>query len=394
VEERYNDNIFFDDEDSETQDDYITTLIPGLLLRRHAERLLTELYGQGRFVYYREESDLNETDQLYRASLEHQATEHFTWGGSGRFTLDNQIDRDIEETGLVFNTVERRRQDYRLFGDLLVAERTSLNFSGGYAQERFDEPAFWENWGGDAAVGLSYRPRIWPNSVLQALATYRHYRFDRDQRFDTPYFDATLITRVKEVNTTDNAALTLGLGSDLTERLNLSINGGARYTVRETQSEVRRRIILEDEEQEGQASDESSDESRWGFVGSVNLAYRGERNEISLGVSHDLQPASGSGDTVQRTSLNTAWWYQMTSEWRFSASASYYLNRSDVTDPDDRDTDTTTITVAPLVRYAFNRDIYLEGQYRFTQVDDNEDDETSRRHLAALTLSIKHDLLD
>ena len=303
----------------------------------------------------------------------------------------------LEQNGRGVNVVLIEGLD-RLSRDLMVQEAiigvVTPNLSGGYAQERFDEPAFWENWGGDASLGLSYRPRIWPNTVLQALANYRHYRFDRDQRFDAPYFSATQITRVKEVNTTDNVALTLGLGSDLTERLNLSLNGGARYTVRETESEVRRRIILGDEEQEGQSSDESSDEARWGFVGSVNLVYRGERNEISLGDSHDLQPASGSGDTVQRTSLNTAWWYQMTSEWRFSASASYYLNRSDVIDPDDRDTDTTTITVAPLVRYAFNRDIYLQGQYRFTQVDDHEDDETSRRHLAALTLSIKHDLLD
>jgi uncharacterized protein (PEP-CTERM system associated) len=64
AEERYNDNIFFDDEDGDPQDDYITTLTPGLLLRRHAERLSTELYGQGRFVYYQKETDLNETDQL------------------------------------------------------------------------------------------------------------------------------------------------------------------------------------------------------------------------------------------------------------------------------------------------------------------------------------------
>jgi hypothetical protein len=395
VEERYNDNIFFDDDAGDPQDDYITTLTPALRLRRHAERLVTELYGQGRFVFYRDEKDLNDnTGQRYGASLNHQATERFSWGASGRYTVDNQVDRDIDVSGLVFSTVERRRQDYRLFGDLWTAERTSLNLSGGYAQELFDEPEFWENWGADAGLGLSHRPRIWPNTVLQAQASYRHYRFHRDQTHYTPLGSGTQITRVEEGNVTDNAALTLGLGCDLTERLNLGLNAGARHTYRKSESEVRNRILFGQAVLEGGSSDNSSGEALWGFVGGANLAYRGERNEFTLGISHDLQPASGSGDTVQRTSLNTSWWYQMTSEWRFSTSASLYLNRSDVKDSGDRDTETVTITVAPLMRYAFSRDVYLQGQYRFTQVDDHVDNKTSRRHLAAVALFGQHDLLD
>jgi hypothetical protein len=393
VEERYNDNIFFEKEDDDPQDDYITTLTPGLLLRRHAERLSTEVYGQGHFVYYRDEEDYNETEQLYRASLNHQATEHLSWGGSGSYTIDNQIDRDVEMTGLTLGTVERRQQSYRGFGNLIVAERTSVNLSGGYSREDFDDAEFWENWGADASLGVSHRPRSWPRTVLQAQANYRHYRFDRDQRFTADYFGGIRETRVAEASTTDNCALSLGLGHDLTERLNIGINGGARYTFRKSESEVRYRYIFGDEILDDEPVEDSSDDDVWGFVGSADLTHRGERSEVSVGLSHDLQPASGSGETVERTSLNGSWGYQVTTAWRLGASVSYYWNHSDDADSGD-DTDTATLTVAPLVRYACNRDIYLQAVYRYTRVEDREDEESSQRHLAALTLYLKYDLLD
>lgn len=391
LEGNYNSNVFFDTEEGDPQEDYVTTVAPGLKWRRRSEQLLSELFAQGRFVSYQDQEDLDKTDQFYHGKLDYTATEHLSIGATGSYTVDNQIDRDMETTGLVLGTAERRRQEYRGFSNLLVAERTHLNLSGGYSQDRFDDEAFWNNWGADAALGLNHQPKLWPNTVLQGQLSYRHYAFDRDQNDS----NGNLTTRVEEENTTDNIALTLGAETRKTERLTLVFSGGARYTLQKRENGIRRWMQVGEEEflELGTETFDSSDEA-WGFVGDASLAYRGERNEVSLGVSHDIKPLSGSGDTAQRTTLTGSWWFQMTTELRFNAGGSYYWNRSDDNDSADQDVDTTTVTLSPRVRYAFTRNIYLEGRYRFTRVNDRKDDDISERHLASVSLFVQHDLLD
>jgi hypothetical protein len=391
LEGDYNSNVFFDEDDGDPQEDYLATVAPGITWRRHSEQLLSELFARGRFVYYQDQEDLDKTDQLYRGRLDFTPTEHLNLGANAGYTVDNQIDRDIETTGQVLGTAERRRQEYRGVGDLLLAERTRLSLSGGYSQERFDDNEFWDSWGADAALGLNHQPKPWPNTILQGQLAYQHYAFERDQSSR----NGNLTTRVAEENTTDNIALTLGAETRKTERLTLVFSGGARYTLLKSESQLRRQLQVGEGEyiDLGEEDTDGSDES-WGFVGNASLAYRGERNEVSLGVSQDIKPLSGSGDTAQRTSITGSWWYQMTTEWRFNADASYYWNRSDDNSSSDQDVDTLTFTVSPRVRYAFARYLYLEGRYRYTQVDDREDDDISRRHLASVTLFVKHDLLD
>jgi hypothetical protein len=391
LEGDYNSNVFFDDDDGDPQEDYVSTIAPGLQWRRHSEQLLSELFAQGRFVYYQDQEDLDKTDQLYRGKVEYTVTEHLNLGTSGSYTVDNQIDRDIETTGLVVGTAERRRQEYRGFGDLLVTERTRLTFSGGYTQDRFEEDEFWDSWGADAALGLNHQPKRWPNTTLQGQVAYRHYAFDREQSLS----NGNITTRVEEGNVTDNIALTVGAENRQTERLTLLFSGGARYTILENDSHLRRRLQVGEEEYLDLGSEDSDNSDQaWGFVGNASLAYRGERNEVSLGVSYDIKPLSGSGDTAKRTDLTGNWWYQMTTEWRFNTTASYYWNRSDDSSSAEQDVDTTTFTLSPSVRYAFTRDLYLEGRYRYTRVEDHEDDQTSQRHLASVILLLKHDLLD
>lgn len=391
LEGNYNSNVFFDDNDGDPQEDYVTTAAPGLKWRRRSEQSLSEFFAQGRFVSYQDQEDLDKTDQLYRGKLDYTATEHLRVGVGGSYTVDNQIDRDMETTGLVLGTAERRRQEYHCFGDLLVAERTRLNISGGYSQDRFDDEAFWNNWGADAALGLNHQPRLWPNTALQGQLAYRHYAFDRDQNDS----DGDLKTRVEEDNITDNIGLTLGADTRLTERLTLVFSGGARYTLLKREHGIRRWMQVGEDEYLDLGTDTSdSREEAWGFVGDASLAYRGERNEVSLGVAHDIKPLSGSGDTAERTTLTGSWWFQMTTELRFNAGGSYYWNRSDDNDSADEDVDTTTVTLSPRVRYAFTRNIYLEGRYRYTRVNDRKDDDISKRHLASVSLFLQHDLLD
>lgn len=391
VEGNYNSNIFFDDDDDDPQEDYIGTVAPGLQWRRRSEQLLSELFVQGRFVYYQDKDDLDKTDQLYRGKLDYTATERLKVGASGSYDVDHQIDRDIETTGQLLSTAERYRQTYRGYVDLLVVERTRMDLSGGYTQDRFDEDDLWNSWGADAALGLNHKPRSWPNTILQGQLAYRHYAFDRGQS----YLSANLSTRVDEDNTTDNIAMTLGAENRWTERLTMVFGGGARYTRVKSERSLSQRLQVSEEEylDLGEENSSSSEES-WGYVGNASLAYRGERNEVSLGVSHDIKPLSGSGDTAQRTSLTGSWWYQMTTEWRFNVDASYYWNRSDDSSSAEEDVDTTTITLSPRVRYAYTRDFYMEARYRYTRVNDRKDEEIGRRHLASVRLFVKHDLLD
>lgn len=391
---QYNSNLFFEKDDDDPQEDYVATVSPGVLWRRQTEQSTTELFAQGSFVRYREEEDLDKTDQLYRGNINGQATEHLSLGLSGQYHVDHQIDRDIESTGLVLGTAERQRQEYRGTSELMMGERTHLSLSGGYTQDHFEETEFWNHWGADASLALSHRPKNWPNTILQSSLTGRRYVADRHQSFNAPIADGILTTTVDETNTTDTLSLALGSETRLSERLTLGFSGGARHTLTENDSRVNRQIHDGGGAADLGTADEVDNETSWGFVGSASLAYRGERNEVSLSVSHDLKPLSGSGETAERTSLTGSWWYQMTTEWRFNAAASAHLNRSDDQREADQDMDTLTFNFAPRVRYAFNRDLYLEGVYRYTELEDREAKTSSRRHLAGLTLSMQHDLFD
>ena len=108
--EEYNDNVFFDRNNE--IDDFITTVTPGIELRRRYERTSASLKGMFDIVEYSDNSDLDNIDQRYDANLSQKLTERLSLSGKASYKRDSRADRDIEETGLTYGTDVRKRQQY------------------------------------------------------------------------------------------------------------------------------------------------------------------------------------------------------------------------------------------------------------------------------------------
>jgi hypothetical protein len=107
----------------------------------------------------------------------------------------------------------------------------------------------------------------------------------------------------------------------------------------------------------------------WGWVGQLALSYNGELTDGSLSFNSDVQPASGqtTGTTV-RTGLVADMRRRFTYELSGNMSVGYYHNKSNPGATAGQAIDQDTILVTPGIRYAFNKDMYMEASYQFTKV--------------------------
>ena len=119
----FNDNIFYTADDEE--DDFITTISAGLELIERTERLDLDLSATVSPFFYDEYNDLDDVDQNYRGRIGYKITPRVRLSADAGYALDSRRDRDIETTGLVISTVERKRWTGGLSGDFTLSEKSA-----------------------------------------------------------------------------------------------------------------------------------------------------------------------------------------------------------------------------------------------------------------------------
>ena len=77
VRGEYNDNIFFAENSNDAVDDYILTIIPGVVLTDRTERFNSRFIGQVAPFYYKYNPEFDAVDQDYRGRIEYQFTPRF-----------------------------------------------------------------------------------------------------------------------------------------------------------------------------------------------------------------------------------------------------------------------------------------------------------------------------
>ena len=373
----YNDNIFFSNDD--VQADNITTVAPKLDLLRHSERYTIRADGKLEFYRYEDNDELDDVDQWYNGSLTATPTERWQLGADAHVSDDNRPDRDVEETGLVLNNVQRKRINAGASTQYTVTEMMGAGMSLTFNRENFDDPETSDRKDYTAVLFLTRSLDAWLKRTTGRLnMSYSHYNFEREYERNS--------IQIADDYEVDYYGLTLGTESTLTERLNLTVNLGGRYTYSQQNLEVSYPYFP------AQITDE--DDENYGFVGNINFGYQGERYKCNLLLSHDLQPVSGENNTVNRTTARANGSYRFLERLSGNLYGQWYRNQNDPDDPTQSGIDTQTWNLGGGLRWTVNDYFDLAVSYVYTYLNDYEEHHSYHRNKALITLEAHHDWLE
>jgi len=364
VIEEYNDNLFFDKEDA--VEDWITTLIGGIAWSSRSERYELTLKGTVAPFFYQDQSDFDEVDLDCLAGFGYRLTPRWQLRTDGFFRIDNRPDRDLETSGLIFGSNERRSYHGQASTQYIVHENHTATLSYSYDQHDWKDGAQRQDYHGHALDFLySYDIGRWFRATQLLLnAGYGRHEYDTS-RIDAVY-------------------ATFGMQRMLDEVLRLKVSGGARYM--DSRFDVG--VV-------GPPPATITETSQtWGGIGSIGIDYLGERTKCSLTLLHDLRTAGSRTGASDLTRLLLDLRYLIQEKFAIGLFTGYYLNRTDAGDYSTLEQEEDTFSVRPFLRWQIHRNFYIEGSYQYTRVADKETDVSIARHRALCQLRFEYDVMD
>ena len=366
LREDFNDNIFFDV--NHPVDDFTTTIQAGLKITDRTEVLDSELMALISPFFYHDNDDLNDIDQEYRGRFDYQFAPRFGMSANAGFKVDNRPDRDIYDTGQIYDSSRRFRYTGGAGADYAVSEIHGVSASYAYEQD---------DWRGNTD-NINYKGHL-----INAGTTYNISRWLKTS--------SLLVNGGYNLYDYDNADIksgygTIGLQSMLNEIFRLQASLGARYT--ETRFETTSLVLVPPGDLVILTEEQS--EKGWGGIGSVGLDYLGERTRWGLTLSHDFRPASGTRGPTNLTrgvfDINR----RLQQKLSIGLATSYFMNRADAGEFYVNDIDEDTFNIRPRMRWQFLRHFTLEGAYAYSTVDDKIADTTKDRHLVYLQVEFEY----
>jgi hypothetical protein len=365
LRQEYNDNIFFGSRDE--IDDFRTIISPRLELGNRTERLNANLIGQLDGNLYADNTDLNAVDQLYSGGFGYRLTPRMGFGANAGYSRDNQPDRELLETGLLFST--QPRETYRLgaSGDYRTGENTAAQLSFSFERQDFEERSLSDS-------------EIYSVSLLHTWAMSRFFR-ETVGRINLGYAHGDFST--SEV---DSYSLTLGAEYAYSELWSVLADVGVRYTRTEFLELVFLNPFV--------AVVQESTDSRWSGVVDVSLAYNGEYSSGRITLLNDVRQASGRGGTVLRSGLNGSFSRRFTEDFSVRFSATAFRNKTVSGLQALSEEDSLTVSLSPRLGYAINRDWSLAAGYRFSWIDDREAERESKQNVLFAEIYCQYPLFE
>jgi hypothetical protein len=124
----WDDNVLLVGVATEQPSDYVNALTPAGSLNYRGRRLNLSTDYQGRFVFYRELSDLNSLDQAGRANLSYRATPYVTVLASHSLWIASET-TGVEFVGLPFRRIGNQRNLTTAGVEIRVTPRTTVDAS-------------------------------------------------------------------------------------------------------------------------------------------------------------------------------------------------------------------------------------------------------------------------
>jgi len=356
LEERYNNNIYFDYNSDDEVHDSITLASPELKLSNRTERLDAYLLSRVTAVRYRQEHDLNATDQSHSGRISYRLSERWQGALEAGYTRDSQPDRDIEVSGLVLSTNKRAHTHYRASTGYTFTEKLSSSISYSYDEDDFEKDDPYTDTNDSTAQNASLvvshdMGSCIPGTIGQLSLGYARY----------DYPDERIV----------NYSAMLGGQYTLSEVFSLMAGAGRYYSRSRFEYDLPFFSL------------DQTSRSR-GNLGRVVLAYHGERATADLGFHHEIRGMSGRVGAARRTALRLNLGYGLNADLWGGITAEYYTNKANAGQLSSDEVDEKTVSVQPRLRYKITEDLSVEAGYRFVQTTDREDDETGRQSVYSL----------
>ena len=397
IKGEYNDNIFFDDRNEE--EDFITTVSPGLKLSNRTERLNLGLSARFDGISYSDNNKLNAIDQNYKANLNYQLTPETSVGADAGYKKDSRRDRDIEvidegtATGLILSDSTRIRSNGGFSFNSMLNETTAVNASYLFAKDDFDDREDNDLRMHNLNLGLTHNLSFIDELTMGRL-NFGYGRYDYlDGENTMPILTVIDNTRI------DYYSATIGVSRKISEIFSILADIGGSYT--KSKYETRYQYdhsnpYVKFLEQFSEVNDfiQKENNSGTGMVARVTASYNGELTNSSLNFSHDVKASSGTSGATERTSLELNISRRFTYELSGRISTGYYLNKADAGDYSKSGTDETTWRIRPSIRYNFTNDLFMEASYNFTKNKDKEDHTNKTRNQFFIKISMDYPLFE
>lgn len=376
LKQEYNDNIDFDTDDPE--DDFITTLTPGMALERRTERWNAGLSASLSALSYADNSDLNTVDQHYNGRLSYQLTPRMSVSGEAGYTIDSRPDRDIETTGLTLSG-DRKMQNYLFSWNYLLTEKTQITLYWAQGHEDIEKPDDEENRSCKIGLGMTHDLSDFLSSTVARmnLSYTRYDSEDHDYHSGISFLPVSGVTQelhIEQDSDFDIYQCTVGGSRRLSELFEVSVDAGMSYTC--SAQDIQYVVNINGVELPWSAT--SDEWNNWGFVGNAALSYSGEYTHCTTTLAHDIRTASGENGTTERTSLSFYGSRRFDEKLRIWLGMGYYRNCSDR--KAGTETEKYTFRITPGIRYDFSRDFFTELSYHYTNLDDKESEQEEDRN--------------
>ncbi len=378
LKQEYSDNILFSEKNKKK--DFITTVSGGLAVKQTTEVMNASLNARLDQLLYMDFNELDSLDQFFSGNVNYRATQRLGLGASARYSKDSRKDREADTTGLIVSG-DRETARFFLSSDYLFSETTKGDIRLGYGMVETEEINRIED-NDDVRVDLSLSRNLsktFRNTTGLLNLSYLRYTAD----VETTVPGAVLTSTTFQEYTTDIVRFSTGLSKDMTELYNVYCQVGANYA-RTTENLRTRQTLTGTGAVVGDATFPDQEDDIWGGVISAGLKYDGLYYDMGLSVSQDMRGASGTNGAVQRSSVAGNVYGRLTDKFTLTLDASCYLNQNERNN--QADTEDLTFNIQPGFRYQFYRDFIVSCFYRFTSVENRQNNTIKERNLIYIVI--------
>lgn len=368
VKQEYSDNVLFSSNNNE--DDSITTAGAGVTFFRDMERVDTRLDAKLIQLLYLENDQLNSLDGSASGNWKYKFSEQAAFGVAASFRKDSRRDTDAETTGLILSG-DKKEGNFSISSNYLFSETTQAEISFQYRFVELDEineDEDDESFKLDLAFSKNLTG-IFKNTMGLLNFSYMHYT--ADMRTIVP---GSFVSRIYDQDSiSDTVQLYTGFSRNITEVYNVYLQAGASYT----EATEKQRTSLGFLTSDMNFSDNTS--STLGGVLLAGLNYDGLYYNAGLSISHDIRGATGSDGSVERSAVSMDINRKISDKFSVTLDTSCYLNKN------DRKTrtgiDKLTVNVRTGFIYKFSNTLSIQGHYRYTSVENRQNDTNIQRNL-------------
>ena len=362
VEERYTDNLFFDE--GNKTDDLITKVMPRLEFSRRSERYTGRLSGGLERWIYADTQDFDATDGRIEGEFSYRFTPRLNASATIQYARTSQNDRDLETTGMLLTQSDRNRYAFLFSSEYQLSEKASASLSYSYRQDDYSAADKNDYTSHTISAELSRNISEWfPRTVAFAnaggtLADYaRIPAYEFATRVPWPVFPAisvadTVQVQTDETNDVESCRLTAGIQHALSETLSLVAYAGLSHTRQE--QTVRQDLAYGNYPVYNRSISSDAVNAGFGYLASISLNFSGEKSSGDFGLTHDVVDSGANAQTLNRTSVSAGWNRQFTADIRGGVKTRYFINKSSEDSISSDPVNEATLTVSASLAYAFS----------------------------------------